>query len=234
MGIDVEILAYEETSLGPLCLRRRLTLSEPRQSVTEVTLNHEFLMSSLHTESERALATEPLKRIDGERLRVLVGGLGLGYTAQAAMLCERVEFVEVVEFLPPVIDWLRNGLIPLADELNAHPKLTITQGDIFQRLLMSPTSQRFDAILIDVDHSPDDQLAEVNHHFYEVDGLQSAVRHLNEKGQLALWSYDQHTPLLEAMRQVFDDATVLPIRFYNQLVHEHHTDWLYMGRRRSR
>lgn len=54
MPIHLKILAYEETPLGILCLRERLTLSEPHTLVTEVTLNHEFLMSSLHTDSERA------------------------------------------------------------------------------------------------------------------------------------------------------------------------------------
>lgn len=96
-----------------------MTLAEPRQLVTEVTLNHEFLMSSLHTDSERALADLSLAQIPGDGLRVLVWGLGLCYTAHAARASPRVADVVVVEFLPQVIQWLRDNSIPLADELNA-------------------------------------------------------------------------------------------------------------------
>ena len=87
---NLEILAYEESPLGPLCLRRRELLSQPGTIVTEVTLNHEFLMSSLYTDSERALANLALELHVGENLRVLVGGLGLGYTAREALLSDRV------------------------------------------------------------------------------------------------------------------------------------------------
>ena len=116
--LNLEILAYEPSPLGPLCLRRRELLSDPGTIVTEVTLNHEFLMSSLYTDSERALAHTAIEMHTGDDLRVLVGGLGLGYTARAALDSSRVAHVDVVELLPQVIDWLRRGLVPLSPELN--------------------------------------------------------------------------------------------------------------------
>ena len=115
-----EILASEETSLGMLCLRQRELLAEPGTMVTEITLEHEFLMSSYSIASERALAGFALEMHTGRDLRVLVGGLGLGYTAHAALESDRVEKVEVVEFLPPVIEWLDRGLVPLSAELKAN------------------------------------------------------------------------------------------------------------------
>ncbi len=226
----IKILAYEETPLGPLCLRRRRTLSEPPQTVTEITLNHEFLMSSLHTDSERALAEISLKQLGGEKLSVLVGGLGLGYTAQAALACERVSRIEVIELLPPVIGWLREGLIPIAEQLNEDRRLQIRQGDIYAELLAEPTSDRFDAILIDVDHSPEDLLAEANAPFYTAAGIQRAANHLRPGGILALWSYAEHTPLLDRMREVLIDVEAHGISYFNQHVHEEFTDWLYLGR----
>ncbi len=114
---NLEILAYEPSPLGILCLRRRELLGQPGTIVTEVTLNHEFLMSSLYTDSERALARTALRMHSGDDLRVLVGGLGLGYTAREALLSDRVARVEVVELLPQVIDWLARGLVPLSSEL---------------------------------------------------------------------------------------------------------------------
>ena len=153
--LHFEILAHEMTPLGVLCLRRRELLCEPGTIVTEVTLNHEFLMSSLYTDSERALARTAMQMHAGADLRVLVGGLGLGYTAREALLSERVAGVEVVELLPPVIDWLRNDLVPLSCELRDERRLVITPGDVFRRL-RGPADDLFDVILIDVDHSPED------------------------------------------------------------------------------
>ena len=91
MAKNVEFLAFEETPLGPICLRRRELLSQPGVVVTEVTLNHEFLMSSLYTDSERALSRIAIEMHGtsvssvNQSLNVMVAGLGLGYTAHAAL-----------------------------------------------------------------------------------------------------------------------------------------------------
>lgn len=231
MADGLKILAYETTPLGPLCLRRRLTLSEPQVWVTEVTLNHEFLMSSLHTDSERALATVPLERLARGNLRVLVGGLGLGYTAAAALECDRVVAVEVVEFLPQVIGWLRDGLVPLADVLTGDTRLRITQGDVYAKLLAAPDHARFDAVLIDVDHSPSDTLAGVRNEFYTEIGLRRASAHIASDGVLAMWSYEADRPLMEAMRRVFTEVVVHPVHYHNQHVNDSFVDWLYLGHR---
>ncbi len=229
----IEILAYEETPLGALCLRRRSTLSEPPRVVTEITLNHEFLMSSLHTDSERTLAEMSLAQLPGQRLSVLIGGLGLGYTACAALASERVAEVEVVEYLPQVIRWFADGLIPTARELSGDPRLRISQGDIYVRLLGRPSKSQFDAVLIDVDHSPEDQLASNHAVFYTNQGIGLAVKHLRPGGVLALWSYAQHSPLLDAMREYLIDVEAHGVSYYNQHVHEEFTDWLYVGKRRN-
>lgn len=226
-----EILAAVETSLGPLCLRRRLTRSEPQRQVTEITLNHEFLMSSLHTDSERALAELALAQLSGDHLMVLVGGLGLGYTAQAVLESPRVSSLQVVEFLQPVMQWLADGLIPLAAILQADPRLVVTQGDIYARLAGAPQSVVYDAILVDVDHSPEDQLSSANAPFYTPAGIARAAQHLRPGGVLALWSYAEHTPTLEAMRQHLVEVVAHPVTYENQHVHESFTDWIYTGRR---
>ncbi|MEO1983235.1 MAG: hypothetical protein ABGZ24_22210, partial [Fuerstiella sp.] len=70
---NLEILAYEDTPLGPLCLRRRELLSEPGTIVTEVTLNHEFLMSSYNTDSERAISNRSIEIHGSSNLTALVG-----------------------------------------------------------------------------------------------------------------------------------------------------------------
>ncbi len=222
----LEILAYESSPLGPLCLRRRELLSQPGTFVTEVTLNHEFLMSSLYTDSERVLAQTALALYaesghTDDGLRVLVGGLGLGYTAREALISERVAQVEVIELLPQVIDWLAQGLVPLSPELNDEPRLVVTQGDVYQRLA-GPPGELLDVILIDVDHSPDERLGEENFSFYTESGLQAARQHLAPGGVLAVWSYAESSPFAEALREVF---AIIP----NLLIDQQRTDWLFFA-----
>lgn len=226
---NLEILAHEPTPLGMLCLRRRGLLGEPGTVVTEVTLNHEFLMSSYHTASERALASLALDMFSGQEGEVLVGGLGLGYTAAECLTCERVGRVEVMELLPQVIDWLDQGLIPLAKTLRSDPRLRVSQGDVYERLWQAP-KRSFDVILIDVDHSPEDHLDGANDSFYCEAGLQRARLHLAKNGVLGVWSYAESSPFADTLRQVFREVRVEPVTFTNTHIHEEVTDWLFFAR----
>ena len=225
---NLEILAYEDTPLGPLCLRRRELLAEPGTVVTEVTLNHEFLMSSYNTDSEREISNRSADIHGGSHLKALVGGFGLGYTARELLNDDRVASVEVVEYLPQVIDWLHEGLIPLSAELNAVEHLQLTPGDVYQRLLGEP-QEKFDLIVIDVDHSPADQLGAEEHEFYRASGLAAAKKHLADGGVLAVWSYAENSSFSEALRATFATTHVEPVRTYNPMVDHEQTDWLFFG-----
>ncbi len=224
----LEILAYDESPLGPLCLRRRELLSQPGTFVTEVTLNHEFLMSSLYTDSERVLSQIALEMHAGEQLRVLVGGLGLGYTTREVLRAERVAHVEVVELLPQVIAWLKDGMVPLAAEMEEEPRLTVTQGNVYQQLA-EPAKEQFDLILIDVDHSPDERLGHDSVSFYHAEGLQSARQHLAPDGVLGVWSYAENSPFADSLREVFSHVRIEPVNYENRLIDEQHTDWLFFA-----
>ncbi len=226
---NLEILFYELSPLGLLCLRRRELLSQPGTIVTEVTLNHEFLMSSLYTDSERALARTAMQMHEGEDLRVLVGGLGLGYTAHETLLADRVARVEVVELLSQVIDWLANGLMPLSSELRDERRLVVTQGDVYRRLA-GPADDLFDVILIDVDHSPEERLGEGSISFYTTPGLLAVRRHLAADGVLAVWSYAESSPFANALRTVFEQVLVEPVTYDNHLIDQQRTDWLFFAR----
>jgi spermidine synthase len=226
--LNLEILAYEESPLGLLCLRRRELLSQPGTIVTEVTLNHEFLMSSLYTDSEQALARMALEMHSGDDLQVLVGGLGLGYTVHEALLSDRVSQVEVVELLPQVIDWLERGLVPLSPELCGEPRMVVTEGDVYGRLA-GPPGDLLDLILIDVDHSPQERLGEESISFYTEQGLLAARQHLATDGVLGVWSYAESSPFADALRTVFDHVRVEPVSHENRLIDEQQTDWLFFA-----
>jgi spermidine synthase len=224
-----EVLSYEDTELGPLCLRRRELLSRPGEVVTEVTLNHEFLMSSYNTASERALGRLGYELHGGSGLRVLVGGLGLGYTARAALDGRGVAGVEVVELLPQVIGWLEQGLFPLAEELRADRRFEVCRGDVYGRL-GGAGAGAYDVILIDVDHSPDERLGGESQEFYSSAGLALAKAHLAPGGVLGVWSYARSTPFAEAMAASFESLRVEAVGFDNDLIDRHTTDWLFFGR----
>jgi spermidine synthase len=226
---NLEILAYETTPLGDLCLRRRELLSKPGTFITEITLEHELLMSSYNTASECALAEEALARHNGRDLSVLVGGLGLGYTANQALQSTRVRRVEVIELLPEVVGFLRDGLVPLSPELLADPRFGVREGDVYETL-DAPARERWDLVLIDVDHSPEEHLGSANQSFYTESGLARAKQHLAPGGILAVWSYSESSPFALALRAAFAIVEIVPVRFVNDLVDEEHTDWLFVAR----
>lgn len=229
MASKLEILAHEETPLGILCLRRRELLSMPGTIVTEITLNHEFLMSSYHTDSEQALARIGVQMHGGQHLKVLIGGLGLGYTTDAALRYPQVQSVEVIELLSQVIGWLQAGLLPLSKTLLDDQRLEIVEGDGYRKMWEPPLST-YDLILIDIDHSPDDRLGAVDASFYSIEGLERARRHLEPGGVLGIWSYEENRQFAEAMATTFEDVRIEPITHDNVLIDQTQTDWLYFGR----
>jgi spermidine synthase len=225
---NLEVLAYEKTPLGDLCLRRRELLSRPGTVITEITLDLQLLMSSYITVSERALADEAISRHPGVELAVLVGGLGLGYTAAQVLQSERVGRVEVIELFPAVVGFLRDGLVPLSAELLENPRFGVRQGDVYATL-REQADERWDLVLIDVDHAPEDHLGAGNESFYTESGLVQAKHHLAPGGILAVWSYAESSPFVDALRASFETVEVVPVRYFNDLVDEEHTDWLFVA-----
>src|SRR3954471_14207508 len=112
MGPYFEEIDYRPTPLGALSLRKRRELKLD-VDVYEIKLGDEYLMSSLFTASEIALARLGLAELAATDLDVVVGGLGLGYTAQAVLEHETVKSLIIVEALDAVIDWHEKGVLPL-------------------------------------------------------------------------------------------------------------------------
>ena len=199
MSALFEELAASQTPMGEISLRRRL---EPSRNIEvyEVKLDDEFLMSSLFTVAEVELARLALAALPDEGpaggLDVLVGGLGLGYTARAVLDDPRVGTLTVIEALDEVIDWHRRGLLPEAAALTSDPRTRLRSGDFFALadsdagLDPSRPQQRFDAVLVDIDHSPRHVLHEHHAEFYTAAGLTRLSRHLRPGGVFALWSND--------------------------------------------
>ena len=235
MSVLFEELDYRETPIGGLSLRRRREL-KLGVDVFEIKLGDEFLMSSLFTASEVALARLGLAGLSGENLNVVVGGLGLGYTAQAVLEHKNVGSLIVVDFLQAVIDWHREGLVPLGAELSADPRCRFMQGDFFALAASDEgfaAGRQFDAVLVDIDHSPDALLDAGNAGFYSEPGLKRLTKHLKPGGVFGLWSNEVPDAAFTArMGQVFADARAEEVTFHNPLQDKPFTQTVYLGNRR--
>jgi len=220
---DFEELDYRETPLGELVLRRRREPKLDNREVYEIKLGDEFLMSSLFTDGEVALGNLGLEAARGEDLDVVVGGLGLGYTADAVLEHPSVRSLIVVEYLEGVIDWHHRGLVPVGRTLMDDPRCHLVQGDFFAMVMDPDTGfddrepgRRFDAVLVDIDHSPRHWLADGSRTFYEAVGLRSVARHLKPGGVFALWSNDPPDAAFEqALETVFASHRSHVIEFAN-------------------
>ncbi len=239
MSARFEELAWSATPIGEVSLRRR---REPVTGVDvfEVKLGEEFLMSSLFTVAEIEVARLALARLDGEALDVVVGGLGLGYTAQEVLDDPRVRDLVVVDLLEPVIQWHRQGLLPLGAELSADPRCRLVHGDFFgmsaaAALDPGTPGRRFDAVIVDIDHSPADLLDEGNSPFYGPSGIRQLAASIRPGGVYSLWSNDPpDAGYLAALSEVFVDVVAQVIDFPNPLQGRPATNTVYLATNRDR
>ena len=238
MSRDFEELDYRKTSLGELTLRRRRVPALGGLEDFEVKLGDAFLMSSMFHEVEVALANLGLAELDGP-LDVVVGGLGLGYTAVAALEHAKVRSLVVVDALDAVIDWHVRGLVPLGVRLTSDPRCRLVHGDFFA-LAGSPAAgfdpahpgARFHAVLLDIDHSPRNLLHERHGGFYELEGLRTLAAHLHPGGVFALWSDDPpDEPFMESLRAVFATASAHVVKFHNPLLDRESASTVYVARK---
>jgi spermidine synthase len=239
MSALFEELDYRETPIGALSLRRRREL-RLGVDVFEIKLGEDFLMSSLFTASEIALARLGLAGIGRHKLDVVVGGLGLGYTARTVLEHAQVESLLVVEALAAVIDWHRKGLVPLGAELTGDARCRLIHGDFFT-LAQSDAGfdpdapgRRFDAVLVDIDHSPDLLLDPRNASFYRPEGLRRLGAQLRAGGVLGLWSNALPDDAFTArLRDCFGDARAEPVTFHNPLQDRPFTQTVYLARKQA-
>lgn len=235
MSLSFEELAFQPTPIGELSLRRR---RDPvlNADVIEIKLGDEFLMSDRFTASEIALADLGLPLLSGENLDVVVGGLGLGYTAQAVLKDDRIQSLIVVDALQAIIDWHQDGLLPLGPELTADKRCKFELGDFFAMAASeegfdpSVPARKFDAVLVDIDHSPQFLLDPQNATFYEPEGLQKLAMQLKPGGVFGLWSNDLPDDAFTArLASCFDCARAETVTFFNPLQNKNFVQTVYLA-----
>ena len=235
MSRDFEELDYRETPLGELSLRRRRMLSLGIE-IYEVKLAEAFLMSSLFHEVEEALAHLGLAELDGESWDVVVGGLGLGYTAAAALEHREVASMLIVDALEPVIEWHQRGLVPLGEKLTSDPRTRMLHADFFERAQSEDgfdpqqPGRKFHAVLLDIDHSPRNLLHPRHALFYQADGLRALAAHLHAGGVFALWSDDPPDEgFLDELSGAFTNSRAHIVTFPNPLTEVDSASTVYVA-----
>lgn len=239
MSASYEELDFRPTPLGDLMLRRRRMPQFGDLDIYEVKLGETFLMSSMFHEAERQLATLGLAEVAGDALDVVVGGLGLGYTAFAALEDPRVKALTVVDYLEAVIEWHRLGLVPLGAALTADKRCRLLHEDFFALAREVGRSfdpehpeKKHDAILLDIDHTPSNVLHQTNTRFYTAEGLGEASEHLKPGGVFALWADGEpEDGFTQRLASVFDSAASHTIRFPNPLTEGESTGAVYVAKK---
>jgi spermidine synthase len=235
--MDFEELDYSRTPLGDLVLRRRVDPILQGEAALEVKLGDDFLMSSRFTAGEIALAELGLAALSASRPDVVVGGLGLGYSAAAVLAHEAVRSLLVIELLAPIIDWHHRGLVPLGATLSSDSRCRMVQGDFFALAAQGgldpdDPARRFDAVLVDIDHSPRHLLDPGRGAVYESEGLRSIARQLHAGGVFALWSNERpDASFARTLEGAFASVQAQAVRFDNPYTGGESVNTIYVARR---
>jgi spermidine synthase len=229
-------LDFRSTPRGDVSLRRRYD-AVLGTDVFEVLLGDEYLMSSAFTVAEEELARLVLAHLpDG--VDVVVGGLGLGCTAAAALADARVRSVRVVDAFDAVIDWHRRRLLPTSAALVEDGRCRLVAGDFFAGLTDPAVWElgqdaAVDAVLLDIDHSPRHLLHPGHAVLYDRHGLALLAARLRPAGVFGLWSDDPpDAPFLAEMRAVFGDVEAHTVTFANPYTGGTAANTVYVGRLR--
>lgn len=236
MSLLFEEIDSQSSELGTISLRRRRVPVFGDRDIYEVKLGDEFLMSSMFVAAEEALSSLGLAAVKGESLDVVVGGLGLGYTAVEALKDERINELLVVDALETVISWHQDELVPLGKVLNADSRNRYVLGSFFD-LATAPevgfdatqAKRRFDAILLDIDHSPTEFLNAANASFYTSENLSLMADNLKSQGVFAMWSQNLPEESFEALlKTVFASVESHVVSFYNPFQNIESTNSVYV------
>ena len=242
MSFVFEEIDYQETPRGAISLRKR---SEPRldnKILYEVKMNEEFLMSSLFVEAEVQLSKLGLAKFGHEKLDVVVGGLGLGYTAKAALDFPNVQSLVVVDVMAPVISWHEKGLVPLGNELTNDERCSYALGDFFEFATAQNVNfdgsqaneesgvEKVHAVLLDIDHTPSYWLNPENSRFYNKESLLAMKAKIHSGGIFGLWSDEKpDDEFVTVLESAFDKVETHMVYFPNPYTGEKSSNSVYLA-----
>jgi spermidine synthase len=196
-----EVLDRVTTPRGELVLRRV-------DGAFEVISNGVFLMDTRDGRSERALVRAAVDRRPEAR-RLLVGGLGVGFSLLEAVASPGLTSIDVVEIEPVLVGWHKTHLRDLTGSALDDPRVDLLQRDVRDHLRASPG--RYDIVCLDVDNGPGWTVTEDNAELYSPDGLATCVAALAPGGVLAVWSAHRSPAYEQLLRETLGDLEVLEV-----------------------
>ncbi len=192
-----QTIARAETADGELALRRR-------GEVLELIVNGVFAMDTVDVSSEIALADA----VGTPPGRVLVGGLGLGYTA-SRLVENGAEWVDVVERARPLIDWAQQEVTEQLGSLATNPRVRLHHASITD--FVPGSHQRWDAILLDVDNGPSFLIHDDNEAVYSGGFLGNCLAHLYPGGQVVVWCETASPALADTLRALAGEVELIEV-----------------------
>jgi spermidine synthase len=222
-------VARARSERGEIVLRERRDPDggDSAPAVLELRVNGVFVMDTVETSTEKALATAALKQAENPRA-VLVGGLGLGYTLHEVLADQRVERLVVVEIEEALVQWMRDGTVPHGPGYLADERLTLVNTDILLAMAEA-TPAAYDLVLVDVDNGPGYLVYEDNEAIYRRDFLEKTKAALRPGGAVVIWSSEVSEALSAEMEHVFGKVVEIPYDVTLQDRDERY--WLYLSRR---
>jgi spermidine synthase len=195
-----------------------------------IMLGSTELMSSRLSGSEEALATLSCERIAGRKnARMLIGGLGMGFTLRAALAVLPDDTrVTVAELVPAVVDWARGPMADLHQGTLDDPRVDIHVGDV--GALIRSQKAAYDAILLDVDNGPDGLTRASNDSLYNHTGLRAAKAALRANGVLAVWSSAPDAGFTRRLREVGFATDEVNVRANGKRGGARHVLWMATNR----
>ena len=190
----------------------------------------ELMSTRRHLSEDRLAEVACAPYRDTPGARVLIGGLGLGFTMRAALGALRPDAeVVVAEFLTEVIEWNANPAYELSSQAMQDPRTRIVHDDIVNVLVANLAG--FDAIMLDTDNGPDGMLMSENARLYSMYGIATTMAALRPGGTIAYWSVGEDSKFLDALRRSRLTVQTLRVRAHDSAGPTH---ILYVATRRSR
>jgi len=177
-----------------------------------IKLGTQELMNSRLSATEQALATIGCAKIKARaKPRILIGGLGMGFTLRAALtVLGKQAHIIVAELVPAVVAWARGPMAKLSGDSLTDPRVCIHEGDVGD--LIRSGRSAYDAILLDVDNGPEGMTRQANDRLYDLEGLAAAYMALRPGGVLAVWSSRPDPKFTQRLRKTGFDVVENPVR----------------------
>ncbi len=199
------------TQRGELQLQQRSVSDEKNHPVYEIIFNGVFLMASYNELSEKELAYLAVEPLESKRqdIRVLVGGLGIGYTLRAALDCDGVQAVDVVEIEEYIISWAKGLFCELNKYACFDPRVQIIKMNLGDYILK--TEKTYDVIILDVDNGPTWLTLESNQRLYQKPALFKIKDLLSNGGVFVVWAAQKCAAFQKRLEEVFGPTELITV-----------------------